>query len=191
MDHEALTSAVSQSRTWNELMRRLGLKPSGGQRRALQREVAAHGIDISHFTRHRYSDPAIAAAAACSSTLREVALKLAATPATGTLAHIRRRIEAAGLDTSHFKRRSWGAAPRPRSRAADECVSCGNNGEWLGQSITLQIDHIDGDWLDNRAENLRYLCPNCPALTATWCRKKARRGESGHPRTLWSPDGTG
>ncbi|GHA69314.1 hypothetical protein GCM10010330_23130 [Streptomyces tendae] len=37
-------------------------------------------------------DAAIAEAAASSSSLREVALKLGATPATGTLSHIRRRI---------------------------------------------------------------------------------------------------
>lgn len=47
-------------------------------------------------------------------------------------------------------------------------------GEWLGQPITLQIGHINGDWRDNRRENLRYLCPNCHALTETWCRRKAR-----------------
>jgi hypothetical protein len=35
--------------------------------------------------------------------------------------------------------------------------------------MTLQIDHINGDWHDNRLENLRYLCPNCHALTETWC----------------------
>ncbi len=51
---------------------------------------------------------------------------------------------------------------------------CGNTGEWLGRPITLQIDHINGDWRDHRRENLRYLCPNCHALTETWCRQKGR-----------------
>ncbi|MEV7466504.1 hypothetical protein AB0O20_08315 [Streptomyces kronopolitis] len=37
-----------------------------------------------------------------SSTLREVAANLGATPAPGTLSHLRRRIAAAGIDTRHF-----------------------------------------------------------------------------------------
>ncbi|MFE4615561.1 HNH endonuclease signature motif containing protein [Streptomyces sp. NPDC056747] len=55
------------------------------------------------------------------------------------------------------------------------CVECGNEGAWRGRTITLQIDHINRDWLDNRRENLRYLCPNCHAMTETWCRGKHRR----------------
>ncbi len=37
------------------------------------------------------------------------------------------------------------------------CGFCGNEGEWRGTPITLQIDHVSGDWHDNSPENLRYL----------------------------------
>ena len=103
---EQLATAVAESRNWTDLMRRLGLTTSGGQRRVLQGKVAEHGLDTSHFVKrspwHKYPDAAIAEAAATSSSLREVALKLGATPATGTLSHIRRRIHAAAIDISHF-----------------------------------------------------------------------------------------
>jgi predicted RNA-binding Zn-ribbon protein involved in translation (DUF1610 family) len=115
---------------------------------------------------------------------------------------VRRAASRLGLDTSHFIRKAWGRPERPAPaptahrvlvvlphhagrtnrtqlhRALSEigapytCEACGNKGEWLGQSITLQIDHVNGDWRDNRRENLRYLCPNCHALTETWCRRK-------------------
>lgn len=39
---------------------------------------------------------------------------------------------------------------------------------WNGKEITLDLDHINGDNLDNRLENLRFLCPNCHSQTETY-----------------------
>ena len=49
-----------------------------------------------------------------------------------------------------------------------ECVKCGNTGEWMGQPISLQLDHINGNNKDNRLENYQWLCPNCHSQTKTW-----------------------
>ena len=34
--------------------------------------------------------------------------------------------------------------------------------------VPIQIDHIDGDYTNNKEENLRFLCPNCHSLTPTF-----------------------
>ena len=48
------------------------------------------------------------------------------------------------------------------------CQICGCDGNWQGGHIALELDHINGDNKDNRLENLRYLCPNCHAMTVTY-----------------------
>ena len=52
-----------------------------------------------------------------------------------------------------------------------KCAKCGNTGEWNGEPLVLQLDHINGKHLDHRIENLRFLCPNCHSQTETFSGK--------------------
>jgi len=55
-----------------------------------------------------------------------------------------------------------------------KCALCGNIGEWQGQPLSLQLDHINGINNDNRLENLRLLCPNCHSQTKTFSGRNKR-----------------
>lgn len=49
-----------------------------------------------------------------------------------------------------------------------KCASCPTTTEWEGKSLTLVVDHVDGDASNNLPANLRLLCPNCNSQTSTF-----------------------
>ena len=56
-----------------------------------------------------------------------------------------------------------------RSDIFYKCTKCG----WsqinpYTNNIPLEIEHVDGNYLNNTEENLILLCPNCHSLTSTY-----------------------
>jgi hypothetical protein len=49
----------------------------------------------------------------------------------------------------------------------NRCEVCGIT-EHNGKPLTFQIDHMNGNRMDNRYENLKVICPNCHTQTDTW-----------------------
>lgn len=45
---------------------------------------------------------------------------------------------------------------------------------WANKLITIQVDHIDGNNINNVMDNLRFLCPNCHAATDTYSGKNRK-----------------
>lgn len=61
----------------------------------------------------------------------------------------------------------------------NKCQLCGwSERNEFTNSIPLEIHHIDGDYTNNKEENLQLLCPNCHSLTETHKlhNKKGRQG---------------
>ena len=51
----------------------------------------------------------------------------------------------------------------------NKCARCGwGEKNTYTNTIPLEIEHIDGNYRNNREDNLVLLCPNCHSLTSTY-----------------------
>ncbi|CAL9559819.1 hypothetical protein SUDANB105_04598 [Streptomyces sp. enrichment culture] len=200
---ELLEEAARLTRHIDDAVRWCGGQPTPGTRRYLRSKMAEAGIDIAHLATNqvRHSEERLRAVVADSHSIRDVVRRLGLDQVGGNQAHIARRIAALGIDTSHFTP-PRGPSPRGGARRAglsmgtrddgrvsgqrlrrellrlgheERCAMCGTGPEWNGRPLTLEVDHVSGEWWDNRPDNLRLLCPNCHAVTDTYRGRKRRR----------------
>ena len=147
---EWLEELCKDSFSYAEVLKKAGRKPAGGSQATLKKKIEEFEIDISHFKGQGWNkgltkdtDSRIMSMEKYS--LDEVFIK--ESPVTQKV--LRGYIERHNI-------------------IPYQCQNCGCDGTWQGGKISLEVDHIDGDNHNNEILNLRYLCPNCHALTETY-----------------------
>ncbi|GLY21735.1 HNH endonuclease [Micromonospora sp. NBRC 101691] len=162
------------------------------------------------MTRYRHTPQARADAAARARNVTEVMRLLGVRISGGSHAHISRQLKRFGIDTSHFTSRAGGTRVSRRRVSSsmllvrlpegsrrtvgtrlkwalsdigvpEQCEGCGVGTTWQGSPLTLHVDHVNGDFLDNRPPNLRLLCPNCHSQTATFAGRNRRSVSASAP----------
>lgn len=140
---EEFRQIVANAYSYSDCLRAVGLGTSGGSSTdTLKRRIQELNCDISHFNRGNQKGKATNA----KYTLEEIMVE------NSTYANIARlKLRLVNEGVMEYK-----------------CAICGNTGEWLGNPLSLQLDHIDGNNRNHTKENLRFLCPNCHAQTETF-----------------------
>ena len=147
---EQFARIVADAKCYADIARSLGLRVQGFNYQTFKRRIARQGLLITHFN-----------AKAVIQAGYQRAKETLATPLSELLVD--------GYDYS---------SNRLKQRLVEEgllvyrCKECGNDGEWNGKSLILQLDHQNGNHKDNRIENLRILCPNCHTQTGTHSGKR-------------------
>lgn len=164
---EWLIELCKDSYSFAEVLRKAGRKQGGGAQATLKNKIEEFKIDISHFTGQKWHQAPnnknkINGCGQEKYTLEQVFVKNS--PVT-------QKVLRGYVQRHHI--------------LEYECQMCKCDGNWQNGKIALEIDHINGDNKDNRIENLRYLCPNCHALTDTYRGKNIARNKS--VETIYQP----
>lgn len=152
LNKEEWEEIIKSSKSMAEVCRKLGRKPNGGNHKTISDVIDKYSIDTSHFTSKGWCKGLGYSEQTAKIPLTEI-LKENTNFKSDVL---KKRLIANGL--KEYK-----------------CEKCGCGETWLGQAITLELHHINGNHYDNRLENLQILCPNCHSQTSSYRKRNSIR----------------
>lgn len=136
---EILIKIVESSNNYTEVVRKLGLNPTYGNRQTTKKYIDLFNINTDHFRNTKH----------ISKSRKKFTIEEALT-------------ENSRHDRAYIKKLLFDNGLKEH-----KCEICGQGEIWLNKKITLILDHINGINNDNRLENLRIVCPNCNATFDT------------------------
>jgi hypothetical protein len=145
---EKLENICKTSNSVSEVIRKLGLKEAGGTHTYISKKIKEFGIDTSHFLGKR---------ANCGNNHSGGPKKL-------HWSEVLIKRKKGKRQKSVLLRRSLLEYGRDY-----KCFVCGQDGFWNGKPLMLQIEHKNRDWLDDRPENIEFICGHCHSQTIGWC----------------------
>jgi hypothetical protein len=145
---EQFIDAVQNSLSIRAVLEKLNLKPAGGNYKVFHLTVKELNIDTSHFSGQLHSKGKVLASKR---------------PIEDYLCN-KQTIQSFKLKRRLLKEKIF----------LPNCSSCKLD-SWLSKPIPLELDHIDGNHLNNNLVNLRLLCPNCHAQTSTYRGKNKKK----------------
>jgi hypothetical protein len=144
---EQLRTAAKESISIAQTLRKLGLVPKGGNYRTIHAVIREIGIDTSHWLG--------------KASGRGKKRMLPRVPLSEVL-----------VENSEYSRACLKKRMLEEGILHNRCYVCGIKPEWNNQLLVLVLDHTNGINNDNRAENIRLLCPNCNSQQKTFCGRK-------------------
>jgi len=156
---EEFKKAVEDSYSISQALVKLGVLPKGGNYRVFKRFQKLYIVDTSHFTGQGH----------LKGKTHNYTLK----PLDEIL-----------VENSDYPSHALRKRLIKENVKEHKCECCGLT-KWLGDDISLELDHIDGNPHNNTLINLRVICPNCHSKTPTYRgkNKKAKRTSSKHLHT--------
>jgi len=138
-----LREAVKKSKSIRQVLRFLNLRMAGGNYSQVHKYIGEYRIDTKHFTGQGWNK----------------GLRGIGKPQIKLKDILKKNIS---FQSYKLKKRLFTAKLKPQY-----CEECGWQEKSKDGRIPLELDHINGDSMDNRIENLRVLCPNCHSLKPT------------------------
>lgn len=145
-NREFLESIIIKSYSWANVCREIGIKPSTGSQTSLKKKCIKLNLDFSHFTGCGYRKG--------KKFKKKNALEYCFKGSIINSDRLKKKLIRDGYKNN-------------------KCEICGIY-KWIGEELSLELDHIDSDHYNNEFSNLQILCPNCHSIVTKLRRFKKK-----------------